>query len=267
MANILGIFTAVVLAVAAFVASKNKARFEEEISNRDAESESLVKSQARLKSAQETLKTLPEERAEADAQFAAKQEAEVEMKKANEETQQQIAEKTQEIAANKKKLDVNREKTAKVGDILGLSEKMKNLRVELEELDQSIAGREATLSNLTARNTSAQAEVKRWQNEFDLMGKGQSLATLQTRIRNIYPTWGFVTLAGGNNAGVINNSTLDVVRNGEVIAKLLVTAVESSSASASVIPDSVKDNATLMVGDQVVPTSGSSKADKKSASN
>jgi len=76
---------------------------------------------------------------------------------------------------------------------------------------------------------------------------------LKTRIRSIYPNWGFVTLAAGNNAGVVANSSLDVVRDGETVAKLLVTAVESSSASASIVPDSLAPDVTLSVGDQVIP--------------
>ena len=64
----------------------------------------------------------------------------------------------------------------------------------------------------------------------------------------------------GNNAGVNANSTLDVVRDGETIAQLLVTAVESRSASASIIPDSIAQDVTLMVGDRVVATSKEKKA-------
>ena len=43
-----------------------------------------------------------------------------------------------------------------------------------------------------------------------------------------------------------------MIRDGETIAKLLVTAVESRSASASIIPDSLAEDVTLMVGDRVV---------------
>jgi len=48
---------------------------------------------------------------------------------------------------------------------------------------------------------------------------------------------------------------LDVVRDGATIAKLLVTSVESTSASASIIPDSIAQDITLMVGDRVVASS------------
>lgn len=61
-----------------------------------------------------------------------------------------------------------------------------------------------------------------------------------------------MTLASGNNAGVVANSTLEVVRDDQTIAKLLVTAVESTTSSASIVPDSIAADVTLMVGDRVV---------------
>lgn len=115
------------------------------------------------------------------------------------------------------------------------------------------SNKEAMLANLTAQNTASQAEETRRKNELDGMSKGESIPMLKTRIRSIYDTWGFVTLQDGNNAGVVANSTLEVVRDGETIAKLLVTSVESSSASASIIPDSIEEDISLSVGDRVVP--------------
>jgi hypothetical protein len=51
---------------------------------------------------------------------------------------------------------------------------------------------------------------------------------------------------------VVSGSTLEVVRDGSPIAKLLVSAVERNTASASIVPDSVAQDTVLMVGDEVV---------------
>lgn len=263
MANILGVFTAIILAVAAWVAVKNNERFKTEISNRATEEASLAQSQARLKAALEVLRALPIQRAGVDAQFAAKTEEETGLKDSNAALKSEIETKTDKIAANKQQLDEIREKTAKVGNIRELANKMKAMRTELEELTQSIADNEVSIANLTAENTTTQADADRRKKELETFSKGESLPSLKTSLRNIYPTWGFVTLNAGNNAGVTTNSTLDVIRDGEVIAKLLVTAVESRSASASIIPDSLAENVTLMVGDRVVASS----KDEKPAAN
>ena len=121
----------------------------------------------------------------------------------------------QKVAANKEQLDDIRDKTAKIGDIKELATKMRDLNAELEQLGQSITDNEAKLANLTAENTQAETQANRAASvKFDTIASGQSLPTLNTRIRSIYPTWGFVTLAAGNNGGVVANSTLDVVRDG-----------------------------------------------------
>lgn len=257
MANILGIFTAIVLAVAAFVAMKNKEHYETEITNRDTESANLVQSQARLKAGQETLKVLPIERSEVDRQATAKMEEETGLKEESDRLKGEIDTKGGTIASNKVKLDEIREKTAKIGNIRDLAMKMKEMRSELEDLGQSITSNEATLANLTARNTATQAEASRRKEDLDTLSKGDSLASLSTSIRRVYASWGFVTLADGNNAGVVTNSKLDVLRNGEVVAKLLVTAVESRSSSASIIPESISEGVNLRSGDRVVAESKS----------
>ena len=128
MANILGIFTAIILAVAAFVAVKNNAAFETEIANRATEEASLAKSQERLKAALAVLKALPIERADVDAQFVAKTEEETALKESNDKIKADIESKTERIAENTRKLDEFREKTAKIGNIKDLGPKMKSMR-------------------------------------------------------------------------------------------------------------------------------------------
>jgi len=260
----LGIFTAIILMVAIFVGIKNNDRLEQEIATRKTEEASLAVSQKRLADTEVVLKALPIEIVGINEQFAVKTEEETSLKESTEELKEEIGSKTRQIATNKVKLDDISEKTAAIGDIQQLASKMKAMRIELEELDQSINGNEAELANLTQENTVTQAEADLRKEELDIQSKGSSLPSLNTRIRNIYPTWGFVTLSDGNNAGVTAASTLDVVRDGNVIAKLLVTAVETRSSSASIIPDSIVEDVTLMVGDRVV---ASSKDNMKAASN
>ena len=59
-------------------------------------------------------------------------------------------------------------------------------------------------------------------------------------------------LAGGDNEGVVPGSMLDVVRAGEVIAKLRVTAVEAGRSAADIVVDSMSADTMLRAGDEVV---------------
>ena len=252
MANVFGILTAIVLAIAGFVAFKNQKAYETEISNTASEKEKLTASQNRFKVAQDSLADTIAKRTEVDAEIVKLTEEETAQKKKNEDLKSQIASKTAKTASNKEQLDAIRDKTAKIGDLKELASKMTSMKAELEELSQTISSTEAKLANLTAQNNATESEARGIKDQFDTFARNESLPTVKTSIRSIYPTWGFVTLSAGNNAGVVANSTLEVVRDGNVVAKLLVTAVERNSASASIVPDSLAADTTLMVGDRVV---------------
>jgi hypothetical protein len=260
MANVFGILTAIVLAISAFVAFKNQAAHEKHLVQTASRHDDLTKSEARLAADEEILAALPVERDGVDAQVDQLTADEAEQKKVNLDLSEKVDEMTAKIAASKEKLDEIREKTQKFGDVDQLAAKMRETNAAIEELKQSIANDEAKLANLEAETTSAESQIGSAKSKFEDFAGGRSLPDLNTRIRSIYPSWGFVTLAAGNNAGVVTNSTLNVVRNDQVIGKLLVTAVESGTASASIVPDSLTDDTTLMVGDRVVPGLKESKA-------
>lgn len=253
MANILGIFTTIALLVAVFVAVKNKKAYELEITNNQTAARNLAISEERLKTAQEILAALPVERAGVDEQFEAKSAEETALREGNESLNSQIASKNTKISENQGQLDDIRAKTAGIGEISQLADKMKTMRSELAELSSEIDNNEATLANLTSQINVTDAEADARKAEFEIFSRGESLPNARTTIRTIYPTWGFVTLNSGDNAGIVANSSLEVVRGDEVVAKLLVTAVESSTASASIVPDSQAEDTTLMVGDRVRP--------------
>jgi hypothetical protein len=251
MANIFGILTAIVLAITAFVAFKNKEAYTRGISDTATEKNNLATSQNRFKTAQEGLAATNESQTGVDAEIVKLTEDLADRKKAVEDLKLQVESKTAKIQSNKTQLDEVRAST-QVGDLNELADKMREASTEREELIQAVASTEATLANLTARNSEAESRATGIRTRLEILSSGQSLPTLNTRIRSIYPTWGFVTLADGNNAGVVANSTLDVVRGGETVAQLLVTAVERGSASASIIPDSAAGEVPLMVGDRVI---------------
>jgi hypothetical protein len=251
MSKVFGILTAIALVLSALIASKNKEQFEARTAETAAEKDLLTKAQARLKAAQEVLAALPIERAAVDADSDQLTSTEAALQKTNAGIETEKEAVTAKIAANEEKLNGIREKTSKV-NLKELASEMRLIKAELEELSVVIQGNEARRANLTAQDTSTTAQISDVKSKFDSFSNSQSLPSLKTRIRSIYPNWGFVTLASGNNAGVVANSTLNVVREGETIAKLLVTAVETGSSSASIVPDSLAPDVTLMVGDQVI---------------
>lgn len=253
MANVFGILTAIVLALSTFIAFKNKAAYQADIDETNKQKGLLTATRARLAHDIEVVTDLPIEIAGVDAEVDKLTADEAGEKGKIDALKAQIDERTAKIAANKQKLDEIREKTQKTGDLKELAGKMRAMNAELVELAQSIATDESKIENLTAQNTSTQAQITATKGKFDTWANSESLPTAKTRIRSIYPNWGFVTLAAGNNVGIMTNSTLNVVRDGATVAKLLVTAVESNSASATIVPDSLAPDTVLMVGDRVEP--------------
>ncbi len=253
MSKIFGTLTLVVLAIAAFIGLKNKNAYKVEIENRQAAEATLAKTEARKNAA---IKDRDETKAEKEAVLAEIPKVEAQrddQQKANDELTKTKEAKATEAEGNKAKLDQAREKTDSLGNIRDLASKLGAMINESKELDDSVATSETKLASLTTENSRVEGQVSEQRKQVELRSKGESFPTLRTRVSAVYPNWGFVTLASGNTAGVITNSTLDVVRDDEVIAKLLVTAVERNSSSASIIPDTMKEDVTISPGDLVVP--------------
>jgi chemotaxis protein histidine kinase CheA len=253
MSKILGSITMVLLLAALYIAYTNKQFYEFEISSTQQRKAELKVQEDRLQAAVEAYAATVKEREAVQAENVELTKNEADQKQANENFKMQIESKTRETASNQKQLDEVREKTARVGDIRDLASKMRATKLELEELAETIQNHEARLDQLTNDNRTTEGRIVSMKEMFEVIAQNKSLPTLQSRIRSIYPSWGFVTLSSGNDSGVVMNSMLDVVRDGATIAKLLVTSVERNSAAASIVPDSITQDITLMVGDQVVP--------------
>lgn len=257
MAKILGIVTLVIMLASGYVAYKNKALYEIEITNNATEVDRRNATQVRLQRAVTALDAMEERRGGLnglEAMVAGLTKEEAAQRELNESLKKQIKEKTDLAGAAKVELDALREKIAPLGDPNDLISKGEAADKKRKELTQRITDHEAKLAGQTASNKDVEEQSAALKGKLDLINNSKSLPTLDTRIRNIYPSWGFVTLQDGMNHGVVGGSNLDVVRDGSVIAKLLVSAVERNTASASIVPESLAPDTVLMVGDKVVPS-------------
>jgi uncharacterized protein YxeA len=252
MSNTFAVLTLIALLVSGFFAWKNKAAYDNRIVETQDEKNKLARSTERFNQAvrnvDDTSADLKQTNEDAD-RFNAEADT---RKKTNEGLAMEKETLTATTARNLAQLEQSRQAASQFSDRRELVSQMRQVRAEVEELDQSIIAAESSLANLTANNNQAQNHADSVRTRLDTYAAGRSLPALNTRIRTIYPSWGFVTLAAGNNSGIVANSKLNVVRGDEVIAKLLVTAVESTTASASIVPDSISEDTVLMVGDRVV---------------
>ena len=154
--------------------------------------------------------------------------------------------------ANETKIASAKEALQGLPDPDVLVPKIKRMNAQLSEANSGIALEKSKLANLTRNDKNAQARIDHLRNLIQLNTTGKSYPTLNTRISSVYRNWGFVILAAGDSQGVITGSTLDVIRGGEVIGKLKVTAVEAGRAAADIVLDSVAEGTSLRPGDKVV---------------
>lgn len=252
MSKIFGIIAAVILAVSAFVAWKNQGAYKKEIESLHAEQaeekstiKELEKQQARLKEAGEAK----------DSYIVKNEEAKGKLELANKE----YSDSKKEVESLK---ETHKSKETELAEVKELTDglpnpdelvpKVKRMQGQTAEADNGIATEEARLAQLAREEQDGKVRIESLRQTVDDYSTGNSLASLKTRISSIYHNWGFVILASGDKQGVVPGSTLDVMRGGEVIGKLKVTAVEAGRAAADIVLDSVAVGSMLQAGDTVV---------------
>lgn len=260
MANIFAILTALVLAVSGYLAYANMGDetstpprgYKGWIKHRQDEEASLARNKGALADVQEKLNNTEAELAdfqgknktlqvEVDEQLATNKEllAKSEAKKA--EAESKAAEVTE-------KDDIIKS----VGNADEIVAKLKRTQEQLAELDASIGEGTARRAALEAEKGSTQVVIDSVKAQINLRVSGKSDPALRTHVRSVYRGLGFVTIAGGDNKGIVKESTLDVIRDGEVVGKLQVTTVESTTSAADIVPDSLIAGGSIVAGDIVV---------------
>jgi len=261
MSKIFGTLTAVLLAVSALLAYKNK--------------EAKATENIAYEAASNAEKTITKELdkqvtryGEADSlreqKLAAAEKAEKEFEDVTalyEKAKEDVVSLKADHAAKEQEITAADEILKGLPDPKELVPKIKRMHSELVVATDTIAAEEASLGHLSELDKNGRSRIEGARDSISRYSTGKSFPTLKTRISSIYRNWGFVILSAGDRQGVVTDSILNVVRGGEVIAKLKVTAVEAGRASASIVLDSVAAGVTLQAGDSVVAQKEDSKPD------
>lgn len=262
MANIFAILTALVLVVSGALAFINKGEdefgqqygrgYQGWIKKREAEDASLARAQGVLKEKKAELKATEEELASVSAEGAKwKAEADV-IVTANEESQSKADALEADAASKKAQVSEKTETFVGVGEVEEVIAKLKRTQDQLATLDREIDEGTAKRGGLEGDKRNTEASIDGLKGKISMRVSGKSDPKLRTHVRNVYRGLGFVTLAGGDNIGIVKDSRLDVIRDGEVIGQLQVTTVEASTAAADIVPDSLPPGGSVVAGDIVV---------------
>ncbi len=253
MANTFGILTALVLAFSAFVAFKNKEEYTQQINATENESVKRDRNQKKFETLLAETNELESDKDAANKsrdEFAVKLEAQEqtnsEAAKESEEAKSALDETTERLAEKKKELE-------ELGEVRELGPKIERITISIQELEDKLAILNTQNSRLRGEKTNSSARLDAIKKKLSDISSGRSLPSMKTRISAISRTLGFVTLGGGMNSGVIGGSKVAVMRGGEKIAELNVTAVSLNTATADVIQSTLKKGEKVSVGDTVVP--------------
>ncbi len=255
MPILFGTLAALVMAIAAWTTYKNQDEYKHQISLREKQESNLDKNLreeeghvADLAAELKATKDLEEENAKLAEDLQKKQSEKTRLESTIKDKERQILDIRSEVDANKNILK-------DLGDVETLVPKIKRIKSEIAQLEDDIEKEEANLASLKQVKKFTQVKIDEKVGEAERIAQGKSQTKLATSIKTVYSSWGFVTLNGGDIQGVVPDSTLDVVRGGEVVAKLKVTTVEPNRAAADIVRDSMNDEYSLRSGDRVVPES------------
>ena len=259
MANILAILTAVVLALAAFLAFQNKGRDPAEEGRgysgwtlqRENEERKLRSTTSQLATLRGLLSDTAGELVGVETDNEGLQVAVDAQLEKNKQLAAEVTSMEDDAKAKAEEVAEKEKAIEEFGDVDQVLAELSQLQRDLAQIGLDITQREAQQADLESQRAAVDLSLADKRMRINWRVSGKSNPNLSTGVRSIFPTLGFVTLSGGDNLGIVKNSILEVLRDGEVVAKLQVTTVESRSAAADIIPSSVAQGDSVRVGDRV----------------
>lgn len=141
---------------------------------------------------------------------------------------------------------------AELGGLNTLIQELKAEQARHAEYESQIAAKKAAVSAAQATAAAALKRTTELQRLYQNQQSGTIEPGFQSRVTSVAPEWGFFKIAAGNNRRVVHQGRLDVVRNGVLIARGVVTDVGPTTASVDIVPGSLAPGESILPGDTVV---------------
>lgn len=256
MANTFGILTALVLAFTAFVAYKNKEEFQKQLENTKTEQASFDRNTKTFDGLVEVNKGLL---ADTEMANASRDELNTQLAAQNEENDSlkaMIADKERELERVNGEVTDAEDTLKELGPIADLAPKIARLQGEIADLEDQVAVLKASVDQLGGEKSRTSEALSAAKSKLSDITSGRSLPAMKAKVNRIDRRLGFVMLSEGIKSGVVGGSRVAVMRAGEKIAELSVTAVSANAATADIIHSSLKEGENIVVGDAVIPVEG-----------
>ena len=228
MANAFGIITALVLAAAAFFGYKNKTALAHQSQLLESEERKLILNNDTFEERKTELAGLEDDTKEATEKNA-EVSKELESQLATNKTlQSEIDDLKAVIDSKKAEVESGKEKLAKFGNLDELKFDLQKLGTDLATLNGELLLKDTEIQTRTVLKDALVTENSVLEDVLARYAKKQSLPSLNASVSRVVSDLGFVILTGGDNAGIIRDSILNVQRGGAVIGKLKVCLLYTS---------------------------------------
>lgn len=136
-------------------------------------------------------------------------------------------------------------------EIAAVQKRIAESHSEIETLEVETVKVERQYADLAIRHSELQTTKTNLIELKEAQDQGYITGGFQSQIIEAYQRWGFVVIDGGSQKGVVPFAQFEVLRDGALIARLLVTQVESDRCVADIIPGSQRPGTSLKPGDTI----------------
>jgi SMC interacting uncharacterized protein involved in chromosome segregation len=137
-------------------------------------------------------------------------------------------------------------------DLASLPERLKQMQADKEKAEVGQKEAEAVAESLKARADELSAAVDTKERTIQEYKSNTVRQGLSGKIVAYNAGWNFVVLNIGDKAGLKAGVQMVVLRGGNMVGKLKVTSVETSTAIADVLPGTIARGDSVQPGDTVV---------------
>ncbi len=242
----------VVLLAGGVFAYKNSEALKVEIQACKAAEDALANTNALLSDEKGKLADATQKKNSYEADYKALQQKLEELIASNDAMTKSMGPKEEELKTMVTQLDAIKAKSKDMANVAETMREIETMKEDNNKLKAQVDAASAKRDALVARIGQIESGVAALNKLESDQRAHVSPASLKTSIRNVYDTWGFVVLDSGANSGIVLGSRLAVLRDGDKIAELSVSNVETGKSSADIIPSSLTEGIQIRPGDQVV---------------
>lgn len=173
--------------------------------------------------------------------------------------QNKLSDLDAELASQNAQLEQLNERLADLKKQLGEDVTFENIAAKVEESEEELVLKGEKIEELETLIAGAESNLESKVDEMQQLAerirvRNQRIAlnSMEARISAVNQDWGFVVIGSGSNAGFSPQTSLLVMRNGELIGRVNPSAIEPTQTIAEIDFKTLAPGARIQPGDKVI---------------